>query len=187
MFALWGDFLPNISQPHLLTHGYQLWVMWSLSACMNVYPAPQWLIRGTFPENIAGGHFTVVRWLVSESLLLPRNPFVFGRRKVTQAGTGTVRHREDIYSAQPPPSTRLLISRLTLTLFFPTSLLVEAPSILCKSGKLKRHYAVHRIDSLKLKHMLHYFPYWVVQRKALRLKAITGFLHIKGNWNYMVS
>lgn len=84
VFALWGDFLPNIPRPHLLTHSYQLWVIWCLSARVNVYPAPQWLTRGTFPGNIADGHFTVVRCLVSESLLLPRNLLVFGKRTATQ-------------------------------------------------------------------------------------------------------
>lgn len=60
--------------------------------------------------------------------------------------TGTLRHRADIYLAQPPPSPILLISCLTSTLFFHMSLLVEAPSVLSKSENSK--YSMLCIDSI---------------------------------------
>lgn len=57
VFTLWGDFLSNISQPHLLT----VTCPGAFSASVKVYPTPLWLMRGTFPGNLVDGHVTVMR------------------------------------------------------------------------------------------------------------------------------
>lgn len=52
VYALWGNFLPNGSQPYLLTHGYQLWLIWCLQCpCESLSHSPVTYKRGISWEH----------------------------------------------------------------------------------------------------------------------------------------
>lgn len=181
LFALWGDFLSNISQPHLLIHSYSPWVIWCLQCFRECLYPPQWLMRGTFTGNIVDGHVTVVRCseCLNHSCCLVTGLCLAGGRWLRQvySDTGQIFSQHDLLPA------RLFISCLTLTLFFHVSLLVEAPSILSKSGNSKYSMLCRAsANPLWLKYRLHYLPYWVL-KKNFKTKVITKFLHIKVDWN----
>lgn len=112
MSHFWGDF--TFPSSTFSSHGYRVltdnsWCLpqevrcsrYQLAPPSTQLPAPGHLVpsapreclssspvtyKRTLPGNLADGHFTSAKCLEeSESLLLPGNLFVFGRRKATQA------------------------------------------------------------------------------------------------------